>query len=73
MLLADYGDASRSARQVNLQSASVWPQSLFSWHCLLISLTTAALLLVTPLTAQALPPRYSVRKGFGRYLAMLVL
>jgi hypothetical protein len=38
----------------------------------LISLT-AALLLATPLTAQALPPRYSVRKGFGRYLAMLVL
>jgi hypothetical protein len=36
-------------------------------------LTAATLLLVTPLTAQALPPRYSVRKGFGRYLAMLVL
>jgi hypothetical protein len=34
---------------------------------------TAALLLVNPLTSRALPPRYSVRKGFGRYLAMLVL
>jgi hypothetical protein len=33
----------------------------------------AALLLVNPLTARALPPRYSVPKGFGKYLAMLVL
>ena len=63
MLLADYGDASRSARQVNLQSASVWPQSLFSWHCLLISLTTAALLLVTPLTAQA--PAAAIQRAQG--------
>jgi hypothetical protein len=30
------------------------------------------MLLVNPLTARALPPQYSVRKGFGRYLAMLV-
>jgi len=34
---------------------------------------TAALLLVNPLTARALPLRYSVRKGRGGYLAMLVL
>jgi hypothetical protein len=33
----------------------------------------ATLLLVSPLTALALPLRYSVRKGFGRYSAMLVL
>jgi hypothetical protein len=39
----------------------------------LISLTAAALLLVNPLTAQALPPRYSVRKGFGRYYAFDLL
>src|ERR1700676_832998 len=56
----------------NLQGGNVWPKSLFSWHCLLIS-SMAALLLVSPLTARALPPRYSARKGFGRYLAMLGL
>jgi hypothetical protein len=52
---------------------TVWPKSLFSWHCLLISMMAAVLLLVNPLTARVLPLRYSVRKGFGRYLAMLVL
>jgi hypothetical protein len=45
---------------------------ILSWHYPSISLM-AALLLVNPLTARALPPRYSVRKGFGSYLAMLVL
>jgi hypothetical protein len=61
-----------SAQEGNLQSGNAWPKSLFSWHCLLISMM-AALLLVNPLTARVLPPRYSVRKGFGRYLATLVL
>jgi hypothetical protein len=35
-------------------------------------LLIAAVLLVSPLTARALTPRYDVSKGVGKYLAMLV-
>src|ERR1700730_1271929 len=63
----------RSVQGLDARSGgSVWPKLLFSWHYLLI-LSIAVLLLVSPSTARALPPRYNVRKGCGRYLAMLVL
>jgi hypothetical protein len=63
----------RSVRGSDARSGgSLWPKLRFSWQCLLI-LLIAALLLVSPLTARAMTPRYNLRKGFGRYLAMLVL
>ena len=54
------------------ESENAWLKSLLSRHYLSISMM-ATLLLVNPLTARVLPPRYSARKGFGKYLATLVL
>jgi hypothetical protein len=49
---------------VRKQRAKLWQKITFFVALLLISLM-AALLRVNPLTARSLPPRYSVRKGFG--------
>jgi hypothetical protein len=73
LTLANYERGTvRSVRGSDARSGgALWPKLPFSRHCLLI-LLIAALLLVSPLTAPALTPRYNVRKGSGRYLAMLV-
>jgi hypothetical protein len=62
----------RANEQTNLNLTALPSAPDITQRCLSISLM-AALLLVNPLTARTLPPPYSVRKGFGRSLAMLVL